>query len=366
MQIPGVYEYDASPRDKQEYLRDGFYAPYDDEVLPEANSHSAAESAVLAGGYSVAVSTDSASLFVAGAGGLARLDAAALRLEAHAPYTGAAKSASYADVAAGDNYVVCVDLDGTLFAHDPATCSLRFERPYEPTVFETSQRIVGGQLKKFNAGISGLEGGLGHAPRLAAGRSAVFLGGRDGVLTALAPGGLNVVARARLSEGPQAIGVQLVYLSPNQQHLYAGVLSVLHVLTPALQTVAKLRGGPRVPVFGNVCSVAETHDGCYAFSGDVGGPSVHMWETSTWQWLARVELTAGGGPATHLALEPSDCRILYVATEWGRFLAFDVARLPLQCIQEGGGGGPLVFSRMNPGRVIVLAEGRLHLRRAER
>lgn len=329
-----------------------------------------AEMEALAGAYAMAVSPDGASVYVAGTGGLARFDANSVHLVAHVPYAGgkeplAGHSTGYADIVASEDFVICADLDGTLFIHDPQTCALLTEKSYEPTVFENSQRVIAGQLRRSKIGITGLLGRFGGASRIAASKKAIYIGGRDGIVTALASGTLSVLSRSRLAEGPQAIGIGLVYLAPSKDRLYASVLSTLHVLTPSLEPVAKLRGSPRMPIFGRICSAAESHDGRLAFAADQTGPSVHVWETATWQWLGRVELSSGGGAATHLVAS-LDNRLLYASTEWGRFLAFDTSRMPLRCVEEGAGGGPLAVGVAYPEYVYVLTEGRLVLRCAER
>lgn len=324
----------------------------------------------LAGAYVITVSPDGTSVYVAGTEGLARFDAYSLEQHAEAPYAGgraahAGQPHGYADAAAGEDFVVCVDLEGTVFSHHALTCALVAERFYEPSVFETSQRIVAGKMRTCTDGIAGLDGGFGRASRIAVGIHAVYLGSRDGVVTAMAPGTLSVLTRTQLSEGPQAVGIRAVYLPPSQERLYAAVLSTLHVVSPGLAPVARLRGGPRVPVFGSICSVAESRDGRLAFSADDGGPSVHVWSTSSWQWLSRIELASGGGAATHLAASLGG-ELLYASTDHGRFLAFDISQLPPQCVEQGIGGGPLAVSEAHPDHVIVLAGGRLVLRRPDR
>lgn len=328
------------------------------------------EISALVGAYAVAASPDGSSVYVAGTQGLARFDAASVQVRAHAPCAGgrpilAGHSSGYSDVAASASFVVCASLDGTLFVHDPVSCALLAEKAYEPSVFESSQRVVAGTLRSTKSGITGLMGGFGGASRIAASEKAIFIGGKDGVVTTLAPGTLNVLSRTQVSEGPQAIGIRAVYLAPSQERLYVSVLSVLQVLSPSLQPIAKLRGSPQVPIHGNICSAAESPDGRLVFAADQRGPSVHVWETATWQWLARVELGSGGGAATHLAVAP-DNRLLYATTEWGRFLAFDIARMPPRCVEEGGGGGPLAVGEVYPEYVYVLTQSRLLLRCAER
>lgn len=127
--------------------------------------------------YAVAVSLDGGSVYVAGAGGLARFLLPSLELAAHSPYVGRASALGYAEVVAGQGFVVCVDIEGALTEHDPDTCDLRCHRSYQPSVIEQSQRVVGGQLRRFTESVCGLEGGFGGAPRLAAAGSTVYLGG---------------------------------------------------------------------------------------------------------------------------------------------------------------------------------------------
>jgi len=258
-----------------------------------------------------------------------------------------------------------LDLDGTVFEHDKVTLDLLAERAYQPSVVETTQRIVGGRLHRHRGAITGLEGGFGGAARLALGGGWLYLGGRDGVVTACSRGTLNVFSRSRLTDSAQTPGVRVVYLAPSGR-LYCGAQSVLHVLsTPNLHAVAKLRGGPGVPVFGNVSSAAEAADGRHVFSGDSRGPAVHVWDTTSWQWLTRIELTSGVGPVCHLAIVPGS-RLLAASTECGRFLAFDVDKMPLLCVEEGPGGGALATcAAWPPGSVAVLAQGRVDLRRLE-
>mmetsp|Transcript_10172 Transcript_10172/g.35619 ORF Transcript_10172/g.35619 Transcript_10172/m.35619 type:complete len:525 (+) Transcript_10172:106-1680(+) len=292
--------------------------------------------------YAVAVSLDGGSVYVAGAGGLARFLLPSLELAAHSPYVGRASAPGYAEVVAGQGLVVCADIDGALTEHDPDTCDLRCQRSYQPSVMEQSQRVVGGQLRRFTESVCGLEGGFGGAPRLAAAGSTVYLGGRDGVMTAYGAGTLNVLARCRLCDGAQSLGIRAVAIAPASRRLYCAVLSTLHVLAlPALRPSAKLRGGPRVPVFGSFCSLAESEDGSLAFAGDLGGPAVHFWDTATWQWLGRVELSSSGGAACHLTVTPGDW-LLCASTDCGRFLSYGLGgRLPPRCVEEGSGGGPM-------------------------
>mmetsp|Transcript_107197 Transcript_107197/g.167426 ORF Transcript_107197/g.167426 Transcript_107197/m.167426 type:complete len:595 (-) Transcript_107197:57-1841(-) len=327
------------------------------------------ESLVFSGAFAIAVSDDGKSVYVAGASGLARFDTTSMQLQAHTACAGGRQALAghpygYADVVAGASTVICADLDGTLFIHHPVTCELLAEKVYEPSIYETKQRLIAGRLQRISSGITGLEGGYGVAPRITVSDSAIFIGGKDGVVTALAPQTLTVLARTQLCEGPQAVGVRMVYLAQSQQRLYASVLSVLHVLTPSFQSIAKLRGGPHIPIFGNICCAVESPDGQLAFAGDTGGPSIHVWDTATWKWLARVELVAGGGPARYLAVS-SDNRLLYASTEFGRFLAFDISRMPPRCVEEGGGGGALAISKVCPEQVLVLTPEGLLLRGAE-
>eukprot|EP00931_Biecheleriopsis_adriatica_P074439 TRINITY_DN48492_c0_g1_i1.p1 TRINITY_DN48492_c0_g1~~TRINITY_DN48492_c0_g1_i1.p1 ORF type:complete len:523 (-),score=82.74 TRINITY_DN48492_c0_g1_i1:115-1557(-) len=318
----------------------------------------------LSGATAIAASPDGLAVFVAGRRGLMRFDLPELRLAAVVSYSGPANPEGYADLSAGDGFVVCADVDGNLYRHDAETCELQIKRAYQPSVMENSQRIVASQLQRFSAAIVGLEGGFGGASRLAVGQGAVYLGGRDGVVTSYAAGSLNLTARSRLQEGPAStpIGVRSLFLSPRSQRLYCCVLSSVHVLaTPAMQEVARLRGGPRVPVFGCVGAAIEEHDGKFVFVADVGGPSIHVWDTSTWQWVARVELAAGGGPACQLAVAPSDT-VLYAATECNRFMAFDYSRRSPLCIEEGAGGGPMVVLPPPTDQLVVLTNGRLRMR----
>lgn len=305
--------------------------------------------------YAVAVSPDGGSVYVAGLSGLARFALPRLELVARRPYAGAAATLGYAEVVAGEGFVVCADLAGTLTEHDPETCELRCLRPYQPSVMESSKRLVGGELQRATAPLSGLEGGFGGAPRLAVCGHQILLGGRDSVVTAYTSGTLNVMSRCRLCDGAQSFGVRALTMAPASGRLYAAVLSTLHVLaTPSLRPVVKLRGGPRMPVFGSLCSVAESEDGSLAFAGDEGGPAVHVWDTGTWHWLARVELTSDGGGACHLLVTPGDW-LLCAATHCGRFLAFALGgRLPPRCVEEGSGGGPLAAVPGSSDRVVVL------------
>lgn len=355
--------------------------PEDDVAFPVASSawdqcSTSAEKSVIAGSYSMALSPDGASVYVAGTGGLARFDAASVQLRAQAPCAGgrafaAGHAMGYCDVAASESCVVCAALDGTLYIHDPASCALLGERAYEASVFESTQRIVAGSLRTAKNGITGLEGAFGVASRIAVSQDTIYIGGKDGVVTALALGALSVLARAQLSEGSQAIGVRFICFAPSQRRLYAGVLSALHVLSPDLQRITKLRGSSKASVFGSFACAAESPDGRLLFAADTKGPAIHVWDTESWQWLSRVELaggqwrSAGGGAASHLSVS-LDNRLLYASTEWGRFLAFDASRLPLRCVEEGAGGGALAVGSEYPEYVYVLTEGRVVLRRPER
>lgn len=314
--------------------------------------------------YAIAASPDGSLVYVAGRDGLFCFAVPGFQLCALASYEGPADPPGYADVAAGNGFVVCADVNGNLYRHDAATCELQAERAYQPSVMEHSQRVVASNLQRFSAPIVGLEGGFGGASRLAVGPDAVYLGGRDGVITAYSAGSLNIIARSRLQEGPLStpIGVRSLFLAPATQRLYCSVLSSVHVLaTPSMREVSRLRGGPRVPVFGNVSCAVESSSGKLAFVADVGGPSIHVWDTSTWQWLARVELSEDGGPACQLAVDHTDT-MLYVATRCSRFLAFDCSRRRPQCRAEGAGGGPMVVLPPPANQLVVLAEGRLQAR----
>eukprot|EP00439_Symbiodinium_sp_Y106_P062713 s3085_g9.t1 len=247
----------------------------------------------------ISVALDGSAVFVVDSGGLRRFDLPDLRLTASAAYTGDA--AGYADVAAGMDFVVCADVDGNLFRHDAVTCELQLQRTYQPSVVEHSKRLVASHLDRLSNAVTGLEGGFGGASRLAVGADAVYLGGRDGVVTAYVPGSLTLRARCRLLELPRVlpgpscaiIGVRALCLSPYKR-LYCAVQSSVHVLTsPGMTQVALLRGGPRVPVFGSVSAVAESRSGDYVFVADVGGPSIHVWGTRSFRWIARVELQPG-------------------------------------------------------------------------
>eukprot|EP00434_Breviolum_minutum_P043287 symbB.v1.2.038579.t1/scaffold6063.1/size21276/1 len=243
------------------------------------------KSASLALDDAVAIVASAGAIFVAGRGGLKRFDLPDLQLMASEPYAGTADPPGYADLAAGPGFIVCVDLDGCVFRYDATTCELQAKRAYQPSVMEHSQRIVACQLEKSSKPIIGLEGGVGGASRLAA--------SRDGVVTSYAAGTLSLAGRCRLQEGPAnaALGIRAVFLSAYQR-LYCAVLSSVYVLaTPAMYQLARLRGGPRVPVFGSVSAVVESNAGDVAFVADVGGPSIHVWSTKSWQWLARVELS---------------------------------------------------------------------------
>lgn len=309
---------------------------------------------------STAISADGAKLYVAGQGGLALFEVPSLELLALSPYSGRARSPGYADVALGAFGVFCLDLDGTIFEHDGETLDILAKRTYQPTVMEMSQRIVGGQLRRSSEAITGLEGGFGGAKRIAVGGDRVYVGGRDGVVTCCR-GNLDVSSRSRLTDSTQALGIRVVYLAPSTR-LYCGVQSTLHVLsTPHLHSLAKLRGGPGVPVFGNVCSAVESQDGRLAFSGDQRGPSIHIWDTACWHWLSRVELPDGGGPACYLAVLPGDT-LLCAATECGRFMAFNMERMPPVCVEDGSGGGPLSSSPAWPWSLAVLSDGRIAVR----
>lgn len=318
----------------------------------------------LRGAYAIAASPDGSSVYVAGRDGLLCFAMPGFQLCASASYEGPADPPGYADVAAGNGFVVCADINGNLYRHDAVTCELQAKRAYQPSVMEHSQRVVASNLQRFSAAIVGLEGGFGGASRLAVGPDAVYLGGRDGVITAYSAGSLNITARSRLQEGPLStpIGVRSLFLAPATQRLYCSVLSSVHVLaTPSMREVSRLRGGPRVPVFGNVSCAVESSSGKLAFVADVGGPSIHVWDTSTWQWLARVELSEDGGPACQLAVDHTDT-MLYVATRCSRFLAFDCSRRRPQCREEGAGGGPMVVLPPPANQLVVLAEGRLQAR----
>lgn len=321
--------------------------------------HSAAD---LSGAHAIATSPDEAAVFVVGRDGIMQFRVPSLEFVVSVPYAGSA-SAGYADVAVGKDRVLCVDLKGTLFEHDRSSCKLRRQRPYQPSVVETLQQLVSGRVQRKSVPLIGLEGGLGGASRLAIHGDVAFLGGLDGVVTTYQLGSLSVVARAQLSEGPHALGVRSLYFAPSTR-LYCCVSSTVHVLerSPLLQSVAKLRGGPRIPVFGSFCSATETHDGRYAFTSDVGGPAVHMWDTRSWSWLARVELGSNGGAGRHIVVS-SDDRVLYVATEWGRFLAFGLMSVPPQCLEDGGQGGPL--AGIFKSGVVVLSQKKLHVRTVE-
>eukprot|EP00929_Paragymnodinium_shiwhaense_P061998 TRINITY_DN30956_c0_g1_i4.p1 TRINITY_DN30956_c0_g1~~TRINITY_DN30956_c0_g1_i4.p1 ORF type:complete len:653 (-),score=80.61 TRINITY_DN30956_c0_g1_i4:49-2007(-) len=314
--------------------------------------------------HSLAASPDSDSVYVISPRGLMRFDAKTLALLAAVQYRGSALSPGYADVAVGENSVVCVDLEGTLFEHDPETLELRGERAYQPSVVDSTQRIVGGKLKKCSAPIAGLEGGFGGVARVAVGADAVYIGGRDGVVTAYAAGSLNVIARCKLIESAQPLGVQMVYLAGSGR-LYCGALSTLCVLTKGLHMTAKLCGGPRVPVFGSFSCVVESNDGSKAIAADVGGPAIHIWATDTWRWLSRVELAAAGGHCCHLAVSPDDV-LIYASTEHGRFLAYSLQGSQPRCVEEGSGGGPLAVLRACTRYVVVLLPGRLMLRHCTR
>eukprot|EP00439_Symbiodinium_sp_Y106_P050835 s3085_g6.t1 len=70
-------------------------------------------------------------------------------------------------------------------------------------------------------------------------------------------------------------------------------------------------------------------------------------------------LSAGGGPARFLAVA-SRSQVLYAATDSDRLVAFDHSQLPMRCIAEGPGGGPLASL---PEYLAILAPGGLQLRR---
>lgn len=345
----------ASPQQEQQPRKElRFKAAKQDEIITSPIDFWEASSA-----SAISVALDGSAVFVVDSGGLRRFDLPDLRLTASAAYTGDA--AGYADVAAGMDFVVCADVDGNLFRHDAVTCVLQLQRTYQPSVVEHSKRLVASHLDRLSNAVTGLEGGFGGASRLAIGADAVYLGGRDGVVTAYVPGSLTLRARCRLLEGPSCaiIGVRALCLSPYKR-LYCAVQSSVHVLTtPGMSQVALLRGGPRVPVFGSVSAVAESRSGDYVFVADVGGPSIHVWGTRSFRWIARVELQPGGGPARFLAVA-SRSQVLYAATDSDRLVAFDHSQLPMRCIAEGPGGGPLASL---PEYLAILAPGGLQLRR---
>lgn len=282
---------------------------------------------IVRGGCCLAVSPDGSSVYVAGSAGLARFDATLRLLSYYSCRTG------YCDVAVGEA-VVCTDAHGTLFAHDLASCELLMRRPFESVQESAAPRAA-----------------------LAICGQTVLLG-CDGVLTAYSWPGLRLLARARLADSPQ-LGVGFVHASPRR--VYASVTSTLFVLTPGLQPVTRLRGGPRVPIFGNFSCATESRSGRMLFAGDVGGPSVHVWGTSNWQWLARVEIAEAGGFTTHLALSAED-DVLYAGTCRGRFLAFTLSSLPPQPLEEDSSGGPFVLAGAQRSSVVVLAKGVLFRR----
>ncbi|CAJ1342717.1 unnamed protein product, partial [Effrenium voratum] len=299
----------------------------------------------------VAASYDGTAVYVAGRSGLKRFDLPDLQLTASAPYKGTAEPAGYADVAAGDGFVVCVDLDGCVFRFSKM-CELQAKRAYQPSVVKHSQRLVASQLERSAVPVLGLEGGFGGASRLAASSGFVYLGGCDGVVTTYAAGTLSLTSRCRLGTA----GIRALFLSAYQR-LYCAELSSVHVLAlPGMYELARLRGGPRVPVFGSISAVVESSAGDYAFVADVGGPAIHLWSTKTWQWLARAELPQGGGPARHLAAAPQS-QVLYASTDARQLLAFDVSRLPPVCISEGPEGGPMAVLE----GLVVLSQGALRL-----
>ncbi|CAK9104646.1 Hypothetical protein (Fragment) [Durusdinium trenchii] len=328
----------------------------DQETLDHPQREARAASMSLDDALAVAAGTSA--IFVAGRGGLKRFELPDLQLTAAAPYAGSADPPGYADLAAGPDFVVCVDLDGCLFRYDSRTCELQAKRAYQPSVVEHSQRIVASQLERLSKPIVGLEGGFGGTSRVAANSKSVYLGGRDGVVTSYSSGSLSLTGRCRLQEGPAsaAIGIRAVFLS-QYQRLYCAVLSSVYVLaTPGMYELARLRGGPRVPVFGSVGAVVESPAGDLVFVADVGGPSIHLWSTKSWQWMARVELPQGG-PARHLAAPAAP--VLYASTDAGRLMAFDYSRIPPLCIREGPGGGPLSVAES---ALAVLSQGTLELR----
>lgn len=98
------------------------------------------------------------------------------QLTAYAPYAGRADG-GYVDLAFGPQFIVCVDLEGTVVRYDAVTCELQAKRAYQPSVVEHSQRLVASQLERLTSPILGLEGGVGGASRLAANARSVFLGG---------------------------------------------------------------------------------------------------------------------------------------------------------------------------------------------
>merc|ERR1712203_1044334 len=98
-----------------------------------------------------------------------------------------------------------------------------------------------------------------------------------------------------------------------------------------------------MPVSANISCVAETHDGRLVVTGHIGKDAAgHLWSTDpTWQWLGRLECRSFGDfNCTHLLIS-SDDSVLYTSTDCGRFLAYDLSRRQPQCIEDGGGGGPL-------------------------
>lgn len=320
----------------------------------------------------IAISVDGGSVYVVGREGLVRYRLPSFEQLSDAAYAGRHTTApGYSDVVAGPDSIVCADLEGTLYDHDPSTCELRLERPYQPSVVESGQRLVASRVQSFKRPIVGLHGGFGGAARLVLSREAVYLGGRDGVVTVYTLNNLNVIARTRLSEGPEPPGIRVLHLGASSQRLYCGALSTVHALsTPSLAVEAKLYGGPRVPIFGRVCGIVEGVGGHLLFTSDTGGPSIHLWDTARWEWLCRVELAQGGGAACYLAATfgheaGRDVSHLLAATDTGRLLAFRLGRLPPLLIEEGGGGGPMATSPMSPDLVVILEQqaGCLALRR---
>lgn len=305
-----------------------------------------------------AIVASAGAVFVAGRGGLKRFDLPDLKLSAAEPYAGTADPPGYADLAAGPDFIVCVDLDGCIFRYSK-TCELQAKRSYQPSVVEHSQRLVASQLERSTTPIVGLEGGLGGASRLATSSRAIYLAGRDGVVTSYSAGTLSLTGRCRLQEtpGPAVIGIRALFLSAYQR-LYCAVLSSVYVLaTPAMHQLARLRGGPRVPVFGSISAVVESNAGDLAFVADVAGPSIHLWSTKSWQWLSRLELPQGGGPARQLTTAN---QVLYASTETERFMAFDFSKSPPKCILEGAGGGPMATASAEES-LVILSKGKLQL-----
>lgn len=305
-----------------------------------------------------AIVASSGAIFVAGRGGLKRFDLPDLKLSAAEPYAGTADPPGYADLAAGPDFIVCVDLDGCIFRYSK-TCELQAKRSYQPSVVEHSQRLVASQLERLTKPIVGLEGGFGGASRLATSSRAIYLAGRDGVVTSYSAGTLSLTGRCRLQEAPAGpvIGIRALFLSAYQR-LYCAVLSSVYVLAiPAMYQLARLRGGPRVPVFGSISAVVESNAGDLAFVADVAGPSIHLWSTKSWQWLSRLELLQGGGPAQHLTTAN---QVLYSSTETERFMAFDFSKSPPKCILEGAGGGPMATLSAEES-LVIFSKGKLQL-----